>query len=415
MVFQQAGTGAVARTVQAKLRETVSVTDFGADPTGVADCTAAINAAIAALPATGGTILFPAGSYRVNSAINLVSNLRLIGQGKYVTTIKPGAILANLGIFNLTAQPSLNDYYWKNVSIEGLGFDGSALTYPVWLSKLDGTPIIDPQNDYVMGTGALASGITGTSITATVTSGTVTALAIVNGGAGWRGHATYPYLSNNVALKFTGGGASRSAYGFATILGGTLTGYVIQDGGTGYTSAPTVTALGGYADINLLVQPGTNRRNPNASTRSFAIQVCQVDKFRVRDCYFKNMKSNCVNVLGSRDAYVEDCVLENCGKNDGNHWGVAMAGYYNAGTGVYVYGDNNIIRRCKSTGDGRTFAWMSPEKGGAFTDNVTSGAGMCSGNSATNAQGGTLLISRNKGRLCRFSDFSAAFCEYDGG
>jgi hypothetical protein len=40
--FLQAGLGAVATTVQAKLRETVSVKDFGAVGDGVADDTAAI-------------------------------------------------------------------------------------------------------------------------------------------------------------------------------------------------------------------------------------------------------------------------------------------------------------------------------------------------------------------------------------
>jgi hypothetical protein len=39
--FIQAGTGAILRTVQSKLRDTVSVLDYGADPTGVADSTAA--------------------------------------------------------------------------------------------------------------------------------------------------------------------------------------------------------------------------------------------------------------------------------------------------------------------------------------------------------------------------------------
>src|SRR5574340_1366316 len=43
--FIQTGTGATARTAQAKMRDVVSVTDFGADPTGVSDSTAAFNLA----------------------------------------------------------------------------------------------------------------------------------------------------------------------------------------------------------------------------------------------------------------------------------------------------------------------------------------------------------------------------------
>jgi hypothetical protein len=68
--FLQAGTGATNRTVQAKLRDTVSVKDFGAVGNGVADDTAAINAAIASLPVTGGKIIFPdVGPYRCNLTI----------------------------------------------------------------------------------------------------------------------------------------------------------------------------------------------------------------------------------------------------------------------------------------------------------------------------------------------------------
>ena len=46
IVYQPAGTGAVATTVQAKLRESVSINDFGADPTGVTDSTTALQAAL---------------------------------------------------------------------------------------------------------------------------------------------------------------------------------------------------------------------------------------------------------------------------------------------------------------------------------------------------------------------------------
>jgi len=57
--FLQAGTGAVSTDVQSKLRETVSVKDFGAVGDGVTDDTAAIEAAWAA----SNSISFPAGTY----------------------------------------------------------------------------------------------------------------------------------------------------------------------------------------------------------------------------------------------------------------------------------------------------------------------------------------------------------------
>ena len=60
VTYTPAGTGAVQTTVQTKLRESVSVKDFGATGDGVTDDTAAIQAALDSLSA-GQSLVFPAG------------------------------------------------------------------------------------------------------------------------------------------------------------------------------------------------------------------------------------------------------------------------------------------------------------------------------------------------------------------
>lgn len=83
--FVPAGTGAVTTTVQAKLRERVSLVDFGAVGDGATDDTAAINLAIAALPTYGGTIEVGYGSFLHDSAITVNKKVRFVGQGTAIT------------------------------------------------------------------------------------------------------------------------------------------------------------------------------------------------------------------------------------------------------------------------------------------------------------------------------------------
>jgi hypothetical protein len=64
--------GSVVTTVEDKLAQYVSVKDFGAVGDGVADDTAKIQAAINYMAPIGGTILFPAGTYKVTSSLNWV-------------------------------------------------------------------------------------------------------------------------------------------------------------------------------------------------------------------------------------------------------------------------------------------------------------------------------------------------------
>jgi hypothetical protein len=63
--FIQAGAGAVTRNMQDKVRESVSVLDFGADNTGATDAAPAIRLAIA----SNRNILIPPGTYLLNSTV----------------------------------------------------------------------------------------------------------------------------------------------------------------------------------------------------------------------------------------------------------------------------------------------------------------------------------------------------------
>ena len=86
--FLQAGSGAVARTEQSKLRDIVSVMDFGAAGDGVAnDRTAFSNA-----NATGYTIFVPPGNYQISSSITFTSNIVMLQGAKF--TIPTGVTIA---------------------------------------------------------------------------------------------------------------------------------------------------------------------------------------------------------------------------------------------------------------------------------------------------------------------------------
>lgn len=86
VTYTPSGSGAVNRSVQTKLRDIVSVKDFGAVGNGIADDTAAIAAAIAATP-SGGTLFFPPGTY-LGWLIVRKNNVTIMGAGSASTTIK---------------------------------------------------------------------------------------------------------------------------------------------------------------------------------------------------------------------------------------------------------------------------------------------------------------------------------------
>lgn len=64
----------------------VNVLDFGADPTGVANSTAAIQAAIDSISA--GVVILPIGTYKTVATINMKNGVSLVGAGSYATVIQ---------------------------------------------------------------------------------------------------------------------------------------------------------------------------------------------------------------------------------------------------------------------------------------------------------------------------------------
>lgn len=112
--FTPSGTGATNRTIQAKLREVVSVKDFGATGDGSTDDTAAIQAATAAVQGSRVALFFPPGTYKVTSTISITGALSIFGLSRYGTSITWTS--TTLNVFSIASD--------AQVTIVGITFNG---------------------------------------------------------------------------------------------------------------------------------------------------------------------------------------------------------------------------------------------------------------------------------------------------
>ena len=154
LVGERAGSGRFSATA---LRAYVSPsTVYGAVGDGVADDTAAIQAAIDSLAAYGGSIFLPPGVYRISTALKMRPGVTLQGGGGATITQGNGANLSKMIDFDTNAA--------ANAGINGLTIDGnranntgSNLTYAVASAQSE-TSITRSVLANIPGLGLLLSG-----------------------------------------------------------------------------------------------------------------------------------------------------------------------------------------------------------------------------------------------------------------
>ncbi len=102
--YRPAGTTGISttRTVQDKLRESVSVLDFGADRTGVADSSVAIQNAV---NSGAKNVYVPAGTYLMNYPVEVPYNVSIHGDGVGATKLQAGTgISANFSFLDFSGS-----------------------------------------------------------------------------------------------------------------------------------------------------------------------------------------------------------------------------------------------------------------------------------------------------------------------
>lgn len=123
VTFTAAGSGATLRNLVDKVREVVSVKDFGAVGDGVADDTAAIQAAVNAST----QVYLPAGTYKCDGIVTLDANSNLFGAGRGATRIvRNGTNSASVGV--LYAESGSSTTFIENITIRDMTLDGQVAT-----------------------------------------------------------------------------------------------------------------------------------------------------------------------------------------------------------------------------------------------------------------------------------------------
>lgn len=239
--FQDASSGAVARSIQAKFSEAQrSIKDFGAVGNGIADDTVAIQATINAVAsAGGGAVLVPPGTFLISSALTIANSpaaVSISGASRGVSVIKSSNATANA--FTVT---SVGVVTFRSLTIShSSSSSGSAISVAT-----GGSVVIDTVSisSFANGVSTTASTVyaqnaiidastaglaqsgssTATLIGGQYTSGTGSGITTTGVGAVLRAFGLN-VTGATIAID-VGASASLFAYGVANTAGGAVVGY----------------------------------------------------------------------------------------------------------------------------------------------------------------------------------------------
>jgi len=318
VTFLAAGAGATQRTALDKFRDVVSVKDFGAVGNGVADDTAAIQAAINA--SAGKRLHIPAGNYVV-SALSGVSEIYMFGDGPEVSVI------------TRKASGSTNDFVTfaskTAIVIDGITFDGNKSAQTVGANTLalvacDNVTITNCAfNNSKSSGGGYGSGIAVVDGT-TAANGTNIAISgnrlSGNDQASIYVNKTYNVTINSNFMHGNGGGVSVINFVFPPVIN--VQRYFVISGNTIRSCTGSGIGVSGYYEGG--TSPANKVYGPKVpASDTFTISgnvVSECDLYGIafqgsNGVVSSNSISNCGSVSGGGGGILMNCLYSVCSQN----------------------------------------------------------------------------------------------------
>ncbi len=305
----------------------------------------------------GGVVRLVAPTWMIGARITVRSPVQIIGEGMDLVTlfattsmVNGSPFFENLG-FPTDGSAGSPGLVWEGFTLDG-SLKGPA---PAWLSKLDGTPITDPEADYLPG-GCLSPTIPATC-QGNIVNGEIVSYTVLTPGSGYVAPPTV-WIS----------GDGKFARARATISAGSVTLVERVDGGTGWTTCNVQIVGGGDYPTALYT---ADRRNPNYATAVLVgFRINKAINPVIRKVRFRDISGMQIIDRGSDYLIVEFCEFINCGNTSSISNALWSASYGSPTLAAYRLSTNTVFRFNKIRGAKRSAAMLSGQNQRAHGNDI---------------------------------------------